>query len=815
MPQPVYFTVTADYKAFVEDADTDSDYTPEQVPVSATVTFTPLVNTGDVVRALGASPRPVGYIPAPVTAIIDTADGRLKLRTTPDSGGSGDFAPVRLLGTSDLLDLDGPLFYSVSFSNVVYANGRRGTIAGFTFEAPDTDTEVNLISVGRAAGQAASNLVRPTVAVGTTTTGDPGTDAEVTNSGTSTSAVFDFTIPRGDQGEAATVTVGTVSTGNAGSSATVTNSGTSTDAILDFTIPRGDTGDAATVTVGTVTTGNAGSSASVTNSGTSGAAVLDFSIPRGDTGTAATVAVGTVSTGAAGSSATVTNSGTSGAAVLNFTIPQGVAGSATINGITATELGRLVCTTQQGDDTATPTGANTWAKILTWSPGTTANIDMALILGIATHFTANGHDTAIISVYFRQNPSGSGTPTIADVQIIGKAGTGTQLAADSFKVLTNGFGGNYELWVRKNRGYGQFGIYELSRGGNTTSLTYTSNPGWQQTTPSGSAVNVSTNGVTAFGVPVLTTTGTATVTNKDLTSATNSFPTSLVTLTGSQSLSNKTIVSPTLSTPTVSGSTATAASITASGTDTNIDLSLSGKGSGGVVLTGTTQVSTGGAVELYNVGSGGAANFERGAIRYNSNILEVGHFYGGTSSSRSACFGVSTAAGSTSLARYIKVAPGAPFISFEWGGTGNTGNLVAIGPSSAITASSSVQSVFAVNPTINQSGTASYTALLINPTETATGSGTKRLIDAQVGGVSRFTVDNAGNVSASGTVQSNGVEVATVSGTQTLSNKRLASATVPATATSTGTTGQIAYDNDYVYICTATNTWRRAALSTW
>jgi len=33
------------------------------------------------------------------------------------------------------------------------------------------------------------------------------------------------------------------------------------------------------------------------------------------------------------------------------------------------------------------------------------------------------------------------------------------------------------------------------------------------------------------------------------------------------------------------------------------------------------------------------------------------------------------------------------------------------------------------------------------------------------------------------------------------------------TATATGTAGQISYDANYVYICTATNTWKRAALT--
>jgi len=40
-----------------------------------------------------------------------------------------------------------------------------------------------------------------TVDVGTTTTGDAGTDASVVNSGTTSAAIFDFTIPRGDKGE--------------------------------------------------------------------------------------------------------------------------------------------------------------------------------------------------------------------------------------------------------------------------------------------------------------------------------------------------------------------------------------------------------------------------------------------------------------------------------------------------------------------------------------------------------------------------------------------------------------------------------------
>ena len=166
-----------------------------------------------------------------------------------------------------------------------------------------------------------ASALAATVDVGTTTTGAPGTDAAVVNSGTGISAILDFTIPRGNTGAtgstgatgaAATATAGTTTTGIAGSSATVVNSGTTAAAVFDFTIPRGNTGatgatgstgatgTAATATAGTTTTGSPGSSASVTNSGTTAAAIFDFIIPRGDVG--ATGATGsTGATGAPGS----------------------------------------------------------------------------------------------------------------------------------------------------------------------------------------------------------------------------------------------------------------------------------------------------------------------------------------------------------------------------------------------------------------------------------------------------------------------------------------------------------------------------------
>lgn len=44
---------------------------------------------------------------------------------------------------------------------------------------------------------------------------------------------------------------------------------------------------------------------------------------------------------------------------------------------------------------------------------------------------------------------------------------------------------------------------------------------------------------------------------------------------------------------------------------------------------------------------------------------------------------------------------------------------------------------------------------------------------------------------------------------------RLATTKTPASAGATGTTGDVCWDASYIYVCTATNTWKRAAIATW
>lgn len=108
--------------------------------------------------------------------------------------------------------------------------------------------------------------------------------------------------PQGPEGKAASIRVGSVLTGEPGSQAAVSNSGTENNAILDFVLPRGQIGPtgpsgvdgrdgkdgvpgaAATIQVGAVTTGEPGTQAQVVNVGTENAAMLQFTIPRGQHG---------------------------------------------------------------------------------------------------------------------------------------------------------------------------------------------------------------------------------------------------------------------------------------------------------------------------------------------------------------------------------------------------------------------------------------------------------------------------------------------------------------------------------------------------
>jgi hypothetical protein len=77
-------------------------------------------------------------------------------------------------------------------------------------------------------------------------------------------------------------------------------------------------------------------------------------------------------------------------------------------------------------------------------------------------------------------------------------------------------------------------------------------------------------------------------------------------------------------------------------------------------------------------------------------------------------------------------------------------------------------------------------------------------------------VDSSGNITGASFIKTGGTssQFLKADGT-TDSTSYLSWVAVPANATSAGTAGQVAYDTDYIYICTATNTWKRVGIATW
>ena len=128
-------------------------------------------------------------------------NGTVKLKLKYDGGSSNYITfsvPKNLTSTDDIiLKIDSGNYLVRKSTNYKYndlpiasTTSLGGIIVGDNLTI-DSNGKLNAQSGGSAA----------TIQVGTTTTGEPGTDAQVTNSGTSSAAVFNFVIPRGAKGE--------------------------------------------------------------------------------------------------------------------------------------------------------------------------------------------------------------------------------------------------------------------------------------------------------------------------------------------------------------------------------------------------------------------------------------------------------------------------------------------------------------------------------------------------------------------------------------------------------------------------------------
>lgn len=164
------------------------------------------------------------------------------------STNSSNITPNANIQAGDLLvDVDGDVFEVASVSGTTVKVGEAASVNVRGPQGPKGDkgedgTGVNI------KGSVASSSTLPQ-------TGEEGDAYVVTDTGNlwvwdaDEGAFVDTGAqikgPKGDKGDtgtAATITVGTVNTGEAGSDAAVTNAGSTSAAVLNFTIPRGATG---------------------------------------------------------------------------------------------------------------------------------------------------------------------------------------------------------------------------------------------------------------------------------------------------------------------------------------------------------------------------------------------------------------------------------------------------------------------------------------------------------------------------------------------------------------------------------------------
>jgi hypothetical protein len=85
------------------------------------------------------------------------------------------------------------------------------------------------------------------------------------------------------------------------------------------------------------------------------------------------------------------------------------------------------------------------------------------------------------------------------------------------------------------------------------------------------------------------------------------------------------------------------------------------------------------------------------------------------------------------------------------------------------------------------------------------GSGSTILAARDSNGTNQFIVGGSGIVQITNSLQLNG----------SANVLRLVVPQTPASATATGSVGTICWDTSYIYVCTATNTWKRVAIATW
>ena len=101
--------------------------------------------------------------------------------------------------------------------------------------------------------------------------------------------------------------------------------------------------------------------------------------------------------------------------------------------------------------------------------------------------------------------------------------------------------------------------------------------------------------------------------------------------------------------------------------------------------------------------------------------------------------------GSSSAKQIYNASTASVVVDYDINASSTANNtFIRLGNGTISTATTGVSNIISSTPSINQSGTAGYTAINLNVTETATGSGAKNLAKWAVGGTTMFNVSNTG-----------------------------------------------------------------------
>lgn len=150
-------------------------------------------------------------------------------------------------------------------------------------------------------------------------------------------------------------------------------------------------------------------------------------------------------------------------------------------------------------------GANTWARVAAINTGTTELAEVNVVLLVTNGRDGTVAESAIVVVKHRNNSTAS-NPSARVAILAHGSDTTSSIGADSFKLTSNGWNTSTELWIQKKLQFGGFSVFELGRRitdfTGSDPVTYYTNAAWQSATPTGSAVNATSDGLRVFGSPV-------------------------------------------------------------------------------------------------------------------------------------------------------------------------------------------------------------------------------------------------------------------------------------------------------------------------